>query len=376
MEKHKIALISDWYFPKVGGIEYSMHSLAKKLVQKGHEVHIITRSYPDIPQYSVRDKARIIRIEGSPIPGQQRFLMPGAYKELYNLLKSEKYDIINSHGLDSPLSMAALIASRKLGFPSVVTNHSLVGDTPLSPFLYLAGKLLIRNADAVIAVSSAVEKDSKTMTEKPIYCISNGIDPESKTIKIPFPVDKRRKTVIITVARMIKKKGVQNIICLAPSILKKHENLLFVMIGDGPLRKRLERKVEEAGLSGNFYFTGEVPREKVLGYLEQADIFALPSINEAFGISILEAISKEVPVVAMNNSGVSDIIRSGVNGYLANNLAEFSYLLQDLIENPDLRTSFALEAVRGLSNYDLNKICEQTSRVYSSVIYEKYNNNN
>ena len=113
------------------------------------------------------------------------------------------------------------------------------------------------------------------------------------------------------------------------------------MIGDGPLRKKLEKKVEESGLSGNFYFTGEVSREKVLGYLEQADIFALPSSNEAFGISILEAMSKNVPVVAMNNSGVSDIIKNGVNGYLADNLEEFSSLLQNLIETPALRTSFA-----------------------------------
>ncbi|AYK15428.1 MAG: glycosyltransferase family 4 protein [Methanosarcina flavescens] len=376
MEKHKIALISDWYFPKVGGIEYSMHSLAKKLIQKGHEVHIITRSYPDIPQYSIRDKVKIIRIKGSPIPGQQRFIMPTAYKELYNFLKSEKYDIINSHGLDSPLSMAALIVSRKLGFPSVVTNHSLVGDTPLSPFLYQAGKLLIRNADAVIAVSSAVEKDSKIMTEKPIYRISNGIDSEGKTIKVPFPVDTEGKTIIITVARMIKKKGVQNIVHLAPLLLGKHEDLLFVMIGDGPLKKRLEKEVEESGLSRNFYFTGEVPREKVLGYLEQADIFALPSIHEAFGVSILEAISKKVPVVAMNNSGVSDIIRNGVNGYLADNLTEFSSLLQDLIEKPSLRISFAMEAARGLSKYDWNRICEQTIRVYTNVIYKKCQNNN
>jgi glycosyltransferase involved in cell wall biosynthesis len=174
---------------------------------------------------------------------------------------------------------------------------------------------------------------------------------------------------------MTKKKGVQNIVNLAPSLLEKHENLLFVMIGDGPLRKKLERTVEESGLSGNFYFTGEVSRAKVLGYLEQADIFALPSSNEAFGISILEAMSKNVPVVAMNNSGVSDIIKSGVNGYLADSLPEFSSFLEKLIETPALRTSFAQEAIRGLSNYDWNRICEQTNKVYTSVIYEKYHNN-
>ncbi|HNW37347.1 MAG TPA: glycosyltransferase family 4 protein [Methanosarcina vacuolata] len=375
MEKYKIAMISDWYFPKVGGIEYSMHTLAKTLSRHGCEVSVITRSYPGVPEYSKRDGVSVIRVKGKPLPGQSRFLMPGAYKELFSLLKNGNYQIVNCHGLDSPIGMVALIVSRKLGIPVVVTNHSLVGDTPYSSLLYLAGKLLLKNADAVIAVSSAVEKDSKLMTKKPIYRIFNGVDSEDKIITVPFPVNTEGKLIIATVARMTKKKGVQNIVDLAPSLLEKHENLLFVMIGDGPLREKLEGAVEEAGLSGNFYFTGEVSREKVLGYLEQADIFALPSSNEAFGISILEAMSKEVPVVAMNNSGVSDIVRNGVNGYLADSLAEFSYYLEDLIEKPALRTSFAREALKGISNYDWNRICKQTSKVYTSVIYEKYHNN-
>ncbi|HEY3360820.1 MAG TPA: glycosyltransferase family 4 protein [Methanosarcina sp.] len=375
MEKHKIALISDWYFPKVGGIEYSMHTLAKTLSRHGYEVSVITRSYPGFPKYSIRDGVSVIRVKGKPLPGQKRFLMPSAYKELFSLLKKGNYEIINSHGLDSPLSMGALLASRKLRIPVVVTNHSLVGDTPYRLLLYLMGKLLLKNTDAVIAVSSAVDKDSRLMTKKPIYRIFNGVDSEDKIVKVPFPVDAKGKIVIVTVARMTKKKGVQNIVDLAPSLLQKHKDLLFVMVGDGELRHKLEKIVEETGLSRNFYFTGEVSREKVLGYLEQADIFALPSSNEAFGISILEAMSKEVPVVAMNNSGVSDIITSGVNGYLADSLVEFSSALDNLIENPTLRTSFAREACRGLSNYDWNRICEQTSRVYRSVINEKYHNN-
>jgi 1,2-diacylglycerol 3-alpha-glucosyltransferase len=375
MEKHKIALISDWYFPKVGGIEYSMHALAKTLSMHGHEVSVITRCYPGVPEYSVRDGVSVIRIKSRPLPGQHRFLMPNAYKELYYLLKKGNYEIVNCHGLDSPIGMSALIASRKLGIPAVVTNHSLVGNTRYRFLLYIAGKLLLRNADAVIAVSSVVEKDSKIMTKKPIFRIFNGVDHEDSIVKDPFPFDTKGKVVIATVARMTKKKGVQNIVCLAPSLLRQHENLLFLMIGDGPLRKSLEKKVEERGLSKNFYFTGEVSRGEVLGYLDHADIFALPSIDEAFGISIIEAISKKVPVVAMNHSGVSDFIKNGVNGYLANSLTEFSSYLQALIETPSLRTSFALEAIKGLSNYDWNGIYEQTNRVYTKVIYEKHNNN-
>ncbi|MGV8078054.1 MAG: glycosyltransferase family 4 protein [Methanosarcina sp.] len=376
MEKHKIALISDWYFPKVGGIEYSMHALAKTMSMHGHEVSIITRSYPDIPEYSTRDGVSVIRIKGRPLPGQHRLLMPNAYKRLYRLLKKGDYTLVNCHGLDSPLGISALVAARKLGIPVVVTNHSLIGNTLYSPALYLAGKLLLRNADAIIAVSSAVEKDSRIMTSKPIYRIFNGVDSEDSVVKVSIPYDTEGKLVIATIARMTRKKGVQKIVALAPALLEKHKNLLFVMIGDGPLRKSLEKKVEETGLSRNFYFTGEIPREKVLGYLDQADIFALPSSDEAFGISILEAILKKVPVVAMNHSGVSDIINNGVNGYLADNLSEFSSHLQNLIEKPALRTSFAQEATREISNYDWNRIYEQTNRVYTKVIHEKYHNNN
>lgn len=375
MERYRIALISDWYFPKVGGIEYSIHALAKILKMQGHEVNIITRSYLGFPEYSVRDGIEIIRIKGKTLPGQHRLLMPNAYKELYRLLKKKNYEIVNCHGLDSPIGISALIISRKLGIPVVITNHSLIGHVTYGPALYLAGKLFLRNADAVIAVSSAVEKESKIMTSKPIYRIFNGVDSEKSPLKVFFPYDMKSKLVIATVARMSKKKGVQNIVDLAPYLLEKNENLLFLMIGDGPLRKSMEKRVEEEGLSGNFYFTGEISRKEVMGYLDHSDIFALPSIDEAFGISILEAMLKNVPVVAMNHSGVSDIIENGVNGYLADNLLEFSSYLLTLIEKPSLRASFAQEAIKRLSNYDWNSICEQTYRVYTKVIYEKHYNN-
>ncbi|MPN37544.1 2-deoxystreptamine glucosyltransferase [bioreactor metagenome] len=148
------------------------------------------------------------------------------------------------------------------------------------------------------------------------------------------------------------------------------------MIGDGPLKKSLEKRVEETGLSNNFYFTGEISRGEVFGYLDHADIFALPSIDEAFGISILEAILKNVPVVAMNHSGVSDIIKNGVNGYLADNITEFSSYLHTLIEKPALRTLLATRASQELSKYDWNQIYKQTNKVYTKVIYEKHHNNN
>lgn len=261
MEKLKVALISDWYFPKVGGIEYSMHALARTLADHGHEVSIITRSYPDVPEHCIRDGVSVIRIKSKPFPGQHLFLMPNAYKQLYYLLKKGNYEIVNCHGLDSPIGISALLASRKLRIPVVITNHSLVGSTIYRPVYYLLGKLLLRNVDAVIAVSSAVEKDSKIMTSKPIYRIFNGIDSEENIFKVPFLFDTKGKIVIATVARMTKKKGVLNIVNIAPSILKKYRNVIFLMIGDGPLRKKLEKMVEKKGYLETFALQERFPEK-------------------------------------------------------------------------------------------------------------------
>ncbi|WP_269850127.1 glycosyltransferase [Methanosarcina horonobensis] len=148
------------------------------------------------------------------------------------------------------------------------------------------------------------------------------------------------------------------------------------MIGDGPLRKRLEKKVEETGLSSNFYFTGEISRRRYLDiWTRQISLPFLP-VMRPLGFRFWKQFQKKVPVVAMNHSGVSDIIKNGVNGYLADNLAEFSFYLQTLIESPALRTSFAREASKELSIYDWNRIYEQTNQVYAKVIYEKHHNNN
>ncbi len=133
MEKRKVALISDWYFPKVGGIEYSMHALAKTLAMHGHEVSIITRSYPGVPEHCIKDGVSVIRIKSKPFPGQSRFLMPKAYKQLYYLLKEGNYEIVNCHGLDSPIGISALVASQRLKIPVVITNHSLVGHPNIWP---------------------------------------------------------------------------------------------------------------------------------------------------------------------------------------------------------------------------------------------------
>jgi len=143
------------------------------------------------------------------------------------------------------------------------------------------------------------------------------------------------------------------------------------MVGDGPLRKRVEDKVRKLNITENFHFTGEIPRSLVLNLLEHSDIFVLPSEDEAFGIAVLEAISKGVVVVARNDCGVSDIITHRRTGLLAEHKYEIANYIEELIEHPELRERFSRAALRELSKYSWDDIASKIEEVYSGVINEK-----
>ena len=370
MEKYRVAIVSDWYYPKIGGIEYSIDALARALSRRGHEVHIITRRYPGDTEYMSREGVRVRRV-GRPSEG--RFLRPQAYIEFYRILKEGSYDVVHAHGLDSPLSLLSLLVCKRLRIPAVMTNHSLIGRTPLRPFLLLAGRILLRNADAVIAVSSAVAEECRIMSRREVYVIPNGIEVESScSARLPFSKD--GKIVITTVSRLTHKKRVEDIVDIAPSLLKKRRDIIFLVIGDGPLRKKIEKKVRRLNLSHSFYFTGRIPREKVLCLLEHSDIFVLPSKDEAFGVAVLEALSKGVAVVARNHSGVSDIVTHNKTGLLASNKYELARYIEELIERPALRERFSSAAIKELYRYDWNEIARRVEGVYSGVIHaENFN---
>lgn len=373
MEEYRVALVSDWYYPKVGGVEYSIDALARNLRALGHSVQIITRRYPRAPEYNPGEESYVKRVKGVPVWKQGRVLSPGAYKELYRMLKAGNYSIIHAHSLDSPLCLFSLVASRRLGIPAVVTNHSLIGQTPLRRLLLLAGKFFLRNADAVIAVSSAVERECRLMTKKPVYLIPHGIEAESGGFREnPLPFNGEGKIVITTVARMTGKKRVKDIVEVAPMLLKKHRNIMFLMVGGGPFKEKLEKKVKNLNLNKNFHFTGEVPRKTVLSLLEHSSIFVLPSKDEAFGISILEALSQRVPIVARNHSGVSDIIEHRKTGLLAEDKHEIARYVEELIERPELGEYLSSAAINELYKYNWRDIAKRVEEVYSGVVYGNF----
>jgi glycosyltransferase involved in cell wall biosynthesis len=365
VDKYTIALVSDWYYPKAGGVEYSVDSLARNLQAFGHEVHIITKNNGGVPW---KDSLPVIRLKGKVIA--ERLILPAAYKDLYRILKAGSYDIIHAHGLD--FAMMSLLLARIRGIPCLMTSHSLLGPLSLRYPILMAARLLLRFADALIAVSSAVEQESKAVFKGRLYRIPNGLDLRSPNGAVQsIPIDTENRIVITTVSRMTRKKGVHDLITIALRLLKRYDNLLFLMIGEGPLRKKLESKVNELNLAQYFLFTGEVSRSTALDLLDKSDIFVLPSPREAFGIVILEAFLKKVPVVARNHSGVSDLITHGETGLLADDDEQMARYIEELIGRPELAASLSAAACQELHRYRWQDIAKRVEEVYKAILDEE-----
>lgn len=106
-------------------------------------------------------------------------------------------------------------------------------------------------------------KETRIMSNRPVYLIPNGVDIlSSDGADTPVVLEKGGRTSVIIVSRMTKKKGVDSIVEIAPSLIKEHSDVLFLMVGDGPLKDKLEKRVKKQNMEQNFIFTGEVPRKR------------------------------------------------------------------------------------------------------------------
>lgn len=369
MRNYKIALVSDWYYPRVGGIEYAIDALGRGLLALGHEVHIIARLYGRASASEAGNGLPIIRLDGCPL--SEHLLSPRGYRSLRETLRAGEFDIVHGHGLDSPMAMVSLGIAAKLGIPAIITSHSLLGGSLLQRALAAGATIFLRPARAIIAVSSPVERQARAMFKGAVFRIPNGIDTHSPNGALePIALPQGHGPVVATVARMNKRKGVQDLITVATTLVPKHPDLLFLMVGDGPLRLRLEQGIRESGLGRYFLFTGGVSRASVLHLLGQSDVFVSPSPREAFGICVLEAFLQKVPVVARGNTGVSDIICHEYTGFLAEDVAGIAHYIDTLIQDPELRSAVAHRAHEELDKYQWTTVARQVEQVYAHATRE------
>lgn len=353
----KIALVSDWFHPRVGGIEHHLLDLARRLRAARHDVVVLTPT----PGVADVDGVRVRRIAGRRAPVFDFLYSPDGIRALGAALEQEGPDAVHCHvSIVSPAAMGGAAIAQRTGVPAVVSFHSVVPQ--MRTLAFAAGALLgaRRWTARYTAVSERVARDVQGFAgDAPVTILPNGIDARFWRVDDPPPPRTCRRLELVSVMRLNAKKrpfALIDVVRRAQVGLPIGRSLRLRIIGDGPLAGRLADAVRRAGLSRVIQLLGYRTREEIRQIYGECDVFVLPTVRESFGIAALEACCAGVPVIAMSASGVADVIRHGHQGLLARSDEELAMHVVTLARNAEKRDAIAANNRTTASPYDWSRV--------------------
>ncbi|KXB08274.1 hypothetical protein AKJ56_01590 [candidate division MSBL1 archaeon SCGC-AAA382N08] len=353
VETLKIGMIS-WesiHSIRVGGLAQAVTGMAEGLVDNGHEVHVFTRSEPNQPDHENINGVHYHRCKFDPygnIVEHAEKMCRAMSSKVEELEKKEnRFDVIHGHDWmvadaleelqdhDTVMSFHSTEYGRNGGeYGRGRTSHKIRGKE------WLAGYI----SDKIITVSEAMKNELQELYEIPpekISVVPNG----SKAQKIEQEVDpgkvKERYGIhplapmITFLGRMVYQKGPDIMLDAIPNILDYRWDAEFMMVGDGGMRKYLESKAKQQGISHSTNFPGYVSEKEKLDLLNASDIVCIPSRNEPFGIVLFEAWATGNAVIASNVGGLSENIDNFKDGIKASPHPEsIGWSINHVIDDP------------------------------------------
>jgi colanic acid/amylovoran biosynthesis glycosyltransferase len=287
-----------------------------------------------------------------------------------------RYDVIHAHF--GPVGNSFRFVRELWGAPFVVTFHGY--DFSAVPRREGRGAYarLFETADAVIGVNEHMRAMLEQMGCPPRKFRRHpcGVD----TAQHPFRSRGAQAggTVrLLTVGRLVEKKGIEHSLRAFAAVHEAHRELRYDIVGDGPLRAKLERLVMELGLAQAVTFHGALPAPEVRSLMNEAHLFALASVTAADGdqegipVSLMEAMASGLPVLSTRHSGIPELVVDGESGLLApeGDVPSLAVHLTWLVEHPDAWAGMGRRGREQIeTNYDAKRLDEQLVRLYQDVI--------
>ncbi len=228
------------------------------------------------------------------------------------IARKQEYDLIHSHDwLTYPAGIAAKAATGK---PFVIHVHATEFDRSgenVNQSVYDIEKAGMEAADQVITVSNMTRKiviEKYGINPGKVVTVHNAVEPTffKKNVDSEKHVDEK---IVTFLGRITFQKGPEYFVETAHKVLQKDPNVRFVMAGSGDMMNKIVLRVAQLGISNKFHFTGFLRGEDVDRMFLMSDVYVMPSVSEPFGISPLEAMRSNVPVVISKQSGVSEILK-------------------------------------------------------------------
>lgn len=373
----KILMLTDYFYPHIGGVEKVVLDLSCRLVNHGHEVMVLTFNIPQTKEKENFHGIKIVRIKAydfSKVIGFQCAISVNIFSKLKKIVNEFKPDIIHTHNHFFFNTLVGMLVKKYHNISTITTIHNgSLKDVPgkLLIFIKTYEKIICRlinnNSELVIVGSQQLFENGKKL----------GID-SNKMVIIPNAVDlsffRHNRTYshsprkVLFVGRLFSLKGPHLLIEAARLVIKKIPDTQFLIVGNGPMRKQLVNLVKSYNISKNVVFCGEL--EDVREKMKESDLYVRPSLLEGFPYGVLEAMASGLPVLATNIGGTTDLLTHEKTGYLVNpgNIIELANAIIKLLSNSDALKTIANSGLELVEKFSWNVMYDTYENFYLNLL--------
>src|ERR671921_1514797 len=311
-------------FDPIGGMQNHTAELTRALDRRGVVQTVLTTRPPTAPYFQrLGEHARVIRL-GFPVRRFRQLYAPQA--AIIAPILAIRADVVHVHlGEDLAVLPVGAAAARLHRLPLVLTvhtslRHTLAVSDLRSAVLKTIGGLIERwgehSAEAVLVITSRLHRllVSDSVDENRIHVIPPGVNPSLFEGPFEDPFSGVGKPRVLFVGRLAPQKGVRTLVAAAG--LLEDPSAQVLLVGDGPERKALERESKRIGVGDRLLFEGFLTHDRPPAAMAHGAVLVLPSLYEALGTVLLEAMQAALPIVASETGGIPDVVEDGVNGLL------------------------------------------------------------
>ncbi|MGD8572140.1 MAG: glycosyltransferase family 1 protein [Gammaproteobacteria bacterium] len=372
-----ISVVTETFWPEINGVAMTLHRLVSGLVDQGHQVQLVCPHLSERPVVELPNGVSYHPVRGFPLPGYKEVSIGFPSKKyLNNLWRSARPDVIYV-ATEGPLGWYAVRAANRHGIPVTSgfhTNfHSYSRHYKLGVLENVAQRYLaaMHNKTLTTIVPTEEQKTMlKTMGIRDVSVMGRGVDTQ---LFSPFKrSDELRKQwgvtasdpVVLYVGRIAEEKNLNLTVEAFYAMRQLNNNIRFVLVGDGPMRKKLQKAHPD------FIFAGTRTGDDLAAHYASGDIFLFSSLTETFGNVILEAMASGLGVVAFNYAAAHMHIAESENGLLAatDNAQQFIDKTRVLVQNELLLKKIKINAAKYAQQHSWPVIVDQFENILCRYI--------
>lgn len=374
----RVALVTEFYYPHLGGVTEHVYNLARLLNRSGHRAIIIT-SHMATPSRAhdlddmAEDPLVIHRVGTSRVIYSYGSFARittglGLRRQIREILRAEQIDLLHVHGGLAPMfGLVAPDAAGDLGIPVVATFHSWFHRSTLCQlFRPQLQKRLDRHA-AAIAVSQPVVDAHARYLEADWKIIPNGVDTDFFRPGSGLPSPKGAQAELLFLGRLDPRNGLDTILAAMPHVQRELPEVRLTVAGDGPLRPVYERMAKSREIQVSF--VGRVNGNRP-AYYSNAQLYLCPTTKASFGITLLEAMACGTPLVVSDITGFRELVNGGSEAVLVPKAEPEAWAaaIIALLSDEQQRGRMRAAGLAKSAEFAWPRVTEQITEVYRNVL--------